>query len=221
MLSGPGPLINLWHAAGLTFWRIIFCVMNRIDIRGRENIPRPGERGAMLLYNHISAVDPFLVAVPAMPYFSKVWWRAPAKEELYRYPIIRNIIDSWGAFPVRRGRRDFASMEKMVRMLNESIIVIAPEGTRSRDGRLQRGRPGVGKIIYDAHLGKVIPVAIRGSDQILPIGKILPRMGKTATVVFGKPIDLSSHYVLPDCPETSQKIVDRVMEEIARLLEKI
>ena len=112
-------------------------------------------------------------------------------------------------------------MEKMVGMLNESIIVIAPEGTRSRDGRLQRGRPGVGKIIYDARVDKVIPVAVRGTDRILPIGKILPRIGKTAIVVYGKPIDLSSYYALPAGPETSQKIVDRVIEEIGRLLEKI
>ena len=217
--SGPSDAINLWHAVGLSLWKFVFCVLNRVDIRNPEGRPLPGERSVMLLYNHTSAIDPFLVAATAMPYFSKVWWRAPAKEELYRYPVIRSILDSWGAFPVRRGQRDFASMAKMVQMLRESVIVIAPEGSRSRDGKLLRGRPGVGKIIYDAQPAKVIPVAIRGTREILPVGKILPRFGKRAVILYGPPIDLSSCYALADSLETSQKIVDRVMEALARHLE--
>lgn len=219
MSTRPGCITNLWHAVGLSFWRFIFCVMNRVEVRGEKNIPTVGERGVMLLYNHISAIDPFLVGVTAMPYFSKVWWRAPAKEELYRYPIVRNILNSWGAFPVRRGQRDFVSMQRMVQMLRESIIVIAPEGTRSKDGKLQRGRPGVGKIVYDARPTKVVPVAIQGTEKILPRNSILPRAGSVVVIVYGSPIDLSSYYLLPDSVETSRRVVDRVMEEIGKLLE--
>jgi len=212
----PGPLINLWHALGLGFWRLIFCVMNRVEVRG--SIPQPEERSIVLLYNHVSAIDPFLVGATAMPFFSKVWWRAPAKEELFRCRIIGAIIGSWGAFPVRRGQRDLASMARMVEMLRASVLVISPEGTRSKDGRLLRGRSGVGKIIYDARPLKAIPVAIRGTQEILPYGKILPRIGRKVTIAYGAPVDLSSFFDLPDCVETSQGIIDAVMEEIARLL---
>lgn len=217
MQYGPGFFLNLWHLLGLSFWHFIFKWLNRVEVFGAENIPRPGEEGVMLLYNHMSAIDPFLVGATAMPFFSPVWWRAPAKEELFDIPVIKSIIGSWGAFPVRRGKRDLEAIRKMVEMLSHSVVVIAPEGRRSADGALQRGRPGVGKIIYDARPRKVIPVRVRGVDAVLPIGKILPRVAKKVTIHYGDPIDLTMYYALSDSVETSQQIVDKVMQEIAKL----
>ncbi len=188
-----------------------------MTVYGAEHIPKKGEAGVMLLYNHISAIDPFLVGVTAMPFFSPVWWRAPAKEELFNFPIVRNIIASWGAFPVRRGRRDLKSIQKMVDLLAHSIVLIAPEGTRSTTGLLQKGKAGVGKIVYDAHPRKVIPVRVRGVDQVLPKGAIIPRIFKRTEIVFGSPIEMADYYALAESKETSQKIVDRVMEAIGKL----
>lgn len=217
MKRGPGFITNLWHLLGLAFWHFIFKWLNRVEVFGEEHLPKRGEEGVMLLYNHISAIDPFLVGATAMPFFSPVWWRAPAKEELFKIPIIRAIIASWGAFPVQRGKRDLESIRKMVEMLSHSVVVIAPEGRRSADGALQKGRAGVGKILYDAHPRKVIPVRVRGVNGVLPIGKVLPRIGKRTTITYGAPIDLSRYYEMPDSAETSQQIVDRVMAEIAKL----
>ena len=217
MQDGPGFFLNLWHLLGLSFWHFIFKWLNRVDVFGEENIPKRGEEGVMLLYNHISAIDPFLVGATSMPFFSPVWWRAPAKEELFGIPVVREIIASWGAFPVRRGKRDLEAIRKMVEMLSHSVVVIAPEGTRSRNGQLQRGRAGVGKIIHEARPRKVIPVRVHGVDAILPKGKILPRIGRKVTITYGAPIDLSAYYLLPDSVETSQQIVDRVIQEIAAL----
>jgi len=217
MRHGPGFFLNLWHLLGLSFWHFIFKWINRVEVIGQENIPKRGEEGVVLLYNHISAIDPFLVGATSMPFFSPVWWRAPAKEALFDIPIVRNILASWGAFPVRRGKRDLESIQKMVEMLAHSVVVIAPEGRRSSGGPLQRGRAGVGKILYDARPRKVIPVRVRGVDQILPIGKVLPRFGKKVTITYGSPIDLSPYYSLSDSVETSQKIVDIIMQEIAKL----
>lgn len=217
MRSGPAPWVNLWHAVGLSFWRFIFKGLNRVEVVGAEYIPNRDERGVMLLYSHASAIDPFLVAATAMPFFSPVWWRAPAKEELFHIPIVRGILETWGGFPVQRGKRDLKSIEKMVAMLRDSVVVIAPEGTRSTDGKLLPGKAGVGKIIYDARPRKIIPVRLRGVDEILPKGRILPRAGRKATVAYGPPLDLSSHYLLPDSVETSRKIVGAVMEAISRL----
>jgi len=171
----------------------------------------------MILYNHISAIDPFLVGITAMPFFSPIWWRAPAKEELFSFPIIRNILYSWGAFPVQRGKRDLRSIQKMVNLLKSSVVLIAPEGTRSTTGLLQKGKSGAGKIIYDARPRKVIPVRVRGVDQILPKGSILPRMGKTTSIVFGAPLDLSRYYDCPESIEVSRGIIDKVMQAIGDL----
>ena len=217
MTNRPGFLINLWHAVGLSFWWIVFKGLNRVKVFGSEHIPRKGEQGVMLLYNHISAIDPFLVGVTAMPFFSPIWWRAPAKEELFDFPIVRNIIASWGAFPVSRGKRDLKAITKMTALLQNSVVLIAPEGTRSTTGQLQKGKSGVGKIIYDARPKHIIPVRMRGVENILPKGSIFPRIGKTTEITFGAPMDMRSFYALPESIETSRKIVDAVMEAIGGL----
>ena len=216
--SGPGLISNLWHAGGLAFWRILFRVLNRVEVIHPENIPHPDEAGVILLYNHRSAIDPFLVAATAMPYFSRVWWRAPAKEQLHRIPIVKQILESWGSFPVRRGKHDFEAMSNMVEMLKSSVLVIAPEGRRSVDGRLLPGRMGVGKIIRDSKPNKVIPVALKGVEQILPKGRVLPRIGKKTTVVYGRPLDLEKYYRQESSRELSQQIMNEVMAALEELL---
>lgn len=214
---GPGFITNLWHALGLLFWVLLLRFFNRINIRSPENRPGRAEYSVLICGNHISAVDPFVVAASAMPFFSPVWWRAPAKEELFRVPVVRSILRTWGAFPVRRGKGDREAMESMVRLLRGSVIVLFPEGTRSPNGRLQPGRAGVGKIIYDARPVKVIPVWIQGSDRLLPKGCILPRFFRTITISYGLPLDLSQFYVREDSVEVSQAIVDEVMRAIDSL----
>src|SRR5581483_3491548 len=217
MKKRPGFWVNIWHAIGLSFWYLIIKGLNRVEVRGEDRIPKRGERGIMLVYNHISAIDPFVIAVTSMPFFSPVWWRAPAKEELFDIPIVRNIILTWGGFPVRRGKRDLESIDKMAAMLQNSVVVIAPEGTRSTDGTLRRGKPGVGKIIHDARPRKVIPVKVQGAASVLPKGRILPRVGKKITITYGPPVDLSRYEHLPGSVETSQQIVDAVMEALSKL----
>ena len=213
----PGRLINLWHAIGLLFWSAIFNFCNRIVILGREHIPLKGERGIFILANHISAIDPFLIAVTAMPYWSPVWWRALAKSELFQMPFVGRILSSWGAIPVERGRHRLSGLERIMASLKNEVLIAFPEGRRSAQGQLLPGRPGIGKMIYDAQPGKILPVAIAGTDEILPKGRILPRCFKTAIISYGRPIDVRSYYPLPDSVDTSHRIVDEIMREIAHL----
>jgi 1-acyl-sn-glycerol-3-phosphate acyltransferase len=215
--AGPGFFINLWHAVGLSIWVLVLRVLNRVRVRNPENIPKRDEHAVLICSNHISALDPFVIAVTAMPFFSPVWWRAPAKEELFRWPVVRTMIRTWGGFPVRRGKRDFESIEAMTRLLPTSVIVIFPEGKRSTDGFLLPGKPGVGKIIHDAKPRKVIPVFIEGSDRLLPKGKIFPRCFRTITIAYGSPVDFSRFVALEGSVELSQKIVDIVMRAIEQL----
>ncbi|HET6465344.1 MAG TPA: lysophospholipid acyltransferase family protein [Nitrospiria bacterium] len=207
----------MWHGVGLLFWVIVLRFLNRVRVKNSENIPKRGEHGILICSNHISALDPFVIAVTAMPFFSPVWWRAPAKEELFRWPLVRTIIGTWGGFPVRRGKRDFEAIEMMTRLLPMSVIVIFPEGKRSMDGRLQPGKAGVGKIVYDAKPAKVIPVMIEGSDRLLPKGRILPRLFQTVSITYGPPLDLSRYLSAENSVESSQQIVDVIMRAIERL----
>ncbi len=218
--AGPTWLHGIWHLFGLLLWDLLFRVLSRVTVIGREHIPPRGATNVLICANHISALDPFLIGSVAMPRFSPVWWRAPAKEELFAHPIMRALLDSWGAFPVRRGQRDFASMERMMRLLDTSVIVIFPEGKWSRTGQLLPGRPGVGRIIHTAK-PTVIPVAIVGTDRIVPRDSTLPRLGRRATIIFGPPLKLESFYDQPDTLELSQQIADEVMKAIGDLYRTI
>lgn len=215
--TGPGFLTNLLHFAILTLLDLLFRALNRVEVYGREHIPLRGERGLLILSNHISALDPLLIGITAMPRFSPVWWRAAAKEELFATPFSRWVVSVIGAFPVKRGRQDFESMERMAEVISTDVLVVFPEGTWSKTGELLPGRPGVGKVIYDARPAKVIPVAVKGTDEILPRGAWIPRIRRRAKIIYGPPMDLNRFYSLPPGIETSQQIVDAVMTEISRL----
>lgn len=214
---GPGWLLNGWHAIGLLFWVVLFKLLNRVIVLGSEHLPARGQGGVFILANHVSAIDPFLIGVTAMPFFSPVWWRAMAKAELFDLPVVGALLRSWGALPVRRGRRDLAALAALVPHVRSEVMVAFPEGTRSVDGRLLPGRPGIGKLIYDARPRAIIPAAIAGTDAILPKGCILPRWGRTAMIAYGPPVDVSRFYDLPDSADTSQQIVDEIMRAIAAL----
>jgi len=218
--GGPRWYHWIWHLIGLTWWELIMRVFNRVTVVGREHIPGRGASNLLICSNHISALDPFLIGIIAMPKCSPVWWRAPAKEELFDRPVVKHVLRTWGAFPVKRGQRDFSSIERMVQLLPSSVIVIFPEGTWSETGRLLQGRPGVGKVIYDAK-PTVIPVAITGADRILPRDHTLPRFGRRATIAFGPPVDLRRFYAKPNSPELSQRIVDAVMTAIGELYDRL
>lgn len=214
---GPGLLINLIHFTALCLLDLLFRGLNRIEVYGREHIPSRGARGVLILSNHISALDPFLIGITSMPRFSSVWWRAAAKEELFTGWFSRAVMYLIGAFPVRRGRRDLGSMDRMVEALKTDVLVVFPEGTWSTTGRLLPGRSGVGKVIYDARPAKILPVAVKGTDTILPRDAWIPRFGHRAKIVYGPPMELEEFYDQPDSLETAHGIVDAVMTEIGRL----
>lgn len=140
-----------------------------------------------------------------------VW--APAKEELFEKPFTRFLYSSWGAFPVKR-KRDIKAASVLENLLRDQKVMLFPEGTRHKDGKLGKGNRGVGKIIYEIH-PTVIPTALIGLNRWK-----FPGFGQPATVVFGKPLDFSDMYGLENCKENQQIISDRIMAAIAELLKK-
>lgn len=185
--------------------------LNRFEIKGAENIPPSG--GVLVASNHISAYETIFLpwAILRRHPFQMVW--APAKEELFERPLSRLLYSSWGAFPVRR-RRDVKANQVINELLKDQKVMLFPEGTRHRDGRLGKGNRGVGKIIYDTR-PTVIPTALVGLNHWG-----FPGFGQPAMVVFGAPLDFSDLYELGDCKETHLLIVDRVMQAIAALLKE-
>jgi 1-acyl-sn-glycerol-3-phosphate acyltransferase len=205
--------VSLLRRCWVTFsiW-VIGCYasgINRFAVKGVERIPRSG--GVLIASNHISAYDTIFLpwAVIRKNPLQMLW--APAKEELFRNPVKALIYRSWGAFPVRRGR-DVRAGKHINELLADQKVMLFPEGTRHKDGVLGKGNRGVGKIIYDTK-PQVIPTALTGVNHWR-----FPAVAARGAVSFGNPLKFDDLYQLPDCKETHQLIVDRVMEAIAALL---
>ncbi|MDD2899413.1 MAG: lysophospholipid acyltransferase family protein [Desulfuromonadaceae bacterium] len=184
-------------------------LLNRFIIRGSDNIPHNGP--VLIVSNHISAYDTIFLpwAVIRHNPLQMLW--APAKEELFENRLLRLIYTSWGAFPVRR-KRDVRAGKFLNDLLLDQKVMLFPEGTRHKDGKLGPGNRGVGKIIYDTRPA-VIPTALIGLNSWE-----FPGMGQNATVSFGAALDFSDLFQLTDCKETHLLIVERVMLAIAALL---
>jgi 1-acyl-sn-glycerol-3-phosphate acyltransferase len=194
-------------------WVIGFyaSALNRFSSKGAERIPASG--GVLFTSNHISAYETIFLpwAIVRHHPLQMVW--APAKEELFQKFIPRFLYSSWGAFPVRRGR-DVKANRVINQLLADQKVMLFPEGTRHKDGRLGKGNRGVGKIIFDTR-PIVIPTALVGLNHWK-----FPGIGQSAVVVFGAPLDFSDLFVLEDTRETHQLIVERVMHAIADLLKR-
>lgn len=207
--------VSLLRRSWVTFsaW-VIGCYasgINRFTVKGAEHIPRGG--GVLIASNHISAYDTiFLPWAVLRRYPLQMLW-APAKEELFRKPFPGLLYRSWGAFPVRRGR-DIRAGRQLEELLSDQKVMLFPEGTRHKDGVLGKGNRGVGKIIYDIR-PQVIPTALSGLNHWR-----FPAAGTSGSVSFGTALNFDDLFLLPDCKETHQLIVDRVMAAIAALLKE-
>ena len=203
------------------FW-VLFRVLNRTTFRGREHVD--GQPNTLLLSNHQSMIDSFLVA---MVFFAGSWtrphllpWNPAAAENFYSNPLLAWFSRHWRCIPVREGRRDLHALHRMIGVLPKGVMTLFPEGTRTRDGSVGRGRPGVGLVILGTR-PKVIPVAIDGMNEVLPIGSYRPRIGKRIYVTYGPPVDYSEFLGQPRTRDTAQAVVDRVTTAIQSQLEEI
>lgn len=183
--------------------------LNRFVVKGRDHIPHCGP--VLIASNHISAYDTIFLpwAVIRHNPLQMLW--APAKEELFEKFLLRIIYTSWGAFPVRR-KRDVRAGRFLNDLLLDQKVMLFPEGTRHKDGKLGPGNRGVGKIIYDTRPA-VIPTALIGLNNWQ-----FPGLNQDAVVVFGAALDFSDLFQMGDCKETHNLIVGRVMQAIAALL---
>lgn len=153
------------------FSRLAMHLWYRLRIEGRENIPKHG--AYVYASNHRSYADPVLVVISGRGHFSFM-----AKSELFEKPLFAWLIRTLGAFPVERGKGDTAAIEKAVESVkNGRNLLIFPEGTRSKDGRVGRGKAGVALIAARAGVD-VIPVGITFEGKLHFRSRITVRCGK-------------------------------------------
>lgn len=185
---------------------LIYKITYNLSFEGLENIPKEG--GYIFASNHRSYADPVLISIPVRPRFAYM-----AKEELFKQNIFfAALIRIMGAFPVVRGTGDMKVIETAVQKLESGKnLVIFPEGTRSKDGKVGKGKTGVAMIAAMAD-ADVIPVGIVFE------GKLSFR--KKVVVKFGKPISAESIAVggRPS-PKELKHVKLTIMESITNLVE--
>lgn len=182
-----------------------------LTVRGLEHVPRSG--GAILAANHLSFIDSIVlpINVPRPVYFlgkADYWdsWRT------------RWFFAGTGVVPVHRegGDRGAASLRTGTELLRGGdLLGIYPEGTRSPDGRLYRGKTGPARMALAAGVD-VVPCAVTGSDVAMPTGTRWPRR-RPITVHYGEPLSLSDYAGQDQDPAALRHATDAIMRAIQRL----
>lgn len=154
--------------------RFVYHIIFHITVVGKENIPE-AKGGYIIASNHVSNNDPPLIGITFRGKYNFM-----AKEELFRNPLFAWLIRGLGAFPVKRGAKDGAAVQKGIECLkNGRIFVIFPEGTRSKTGELGKPKSGVAMIAAQAKV-PVVPVFIRYGRKrfrrhiLVSVGKMMP-----------------------------------------------
>ncbi|MEO7070592.1 MAG: lysophospholipid acyltransferase family protein [Nostocoides sp.] len=187
----------------------------RPTITGTDNVPRCG--GVLLASNHLSFIDSFVIPLAAPRRVAFLAKSDYFTGEGVRGTMLRELMEGMGAVPVDRLSPSAAqdSLESALDVLNAGeAFGIYPEGTRSRDGRLYRGRTGVAWLALKAQV-PVVPVGLLGTAKIQPIGSRLPTLAKV-TVRFGTPITPAAYADLPQ-GRARRQLTDDVMDAIAGL----
>ncbi len=175
-----------------------------LDLRGSRNVPPDG--GLIIASNHVAAGDPPLLgsACPREVHFM-------AKKELFKPPLgllIRNL----NAFPVDRGGFDLDSIKTSLGLLRSgNVLLMFPEGTRSRDGKLGRAKPGVAMIALKAQV-PIVPVFIANTKRAW-LNRI---WGKKLIVHFGEPIKVSAEE-----NRQTREIYDEIGADVMRRIESL
>ena len=185
-------------------------------VKGLDNVPAEG--AAIIASNHLSFSDsifmPLMVPRPVV---------FLAKSEYFTGKGIKGRLTATffrltNQLPMDRsgGAASALSLNAGMDVLkNGSLLGIYPEGTRSPDSRLYRGKVGVARLALQARV-PVIPVAMIGTDKVQPIGKRMPNIRRIG-MIFGEPLDFSRYYGMEDDRLIQRSVTDEIMYELMRL----
>ncbi|MGW4356625.1 lysophospholipid acyltransferase family protein [Nocardia sp. NPDC004582] len=191
-------------------------LINRPEVEGVENIPPKG--AAILAGNHLSFTDWLFT-----PLMSPRRITYLAKAEYFTTPGLKGRLQKFffsgtGQYPIDRSGADAAesALNTARKLLGEGRLVgLYPEGTRSPDGRLYKGKTGVARLALETGV-PVIPVALIGTDEVCPPGPFRWRPRKV-TVKFGEPIDFSRYEGMGGNRFVERAVTDEIMYELMRM----
>ena len=185
-------------------------------VEGLENIPKTG--GAIFAGNHLSVADELFLG-STVPRHIAFW----AKSDYFVGTglggwFTRNLMEGLGAIRVERagGRAALTAFDGAIPVLKAGdMVAVYPEGTRSPDGRLYRGKTGVARLALESG-ALVVPVALLNTDEIQPTGKLIPKVMRVR-LKFGKPLDFSRYADSRGDRLVERAITDEIMYELMTL----
>ncbi len=188
----------------------------RPEIIGAENVPTSGP--VILASNHLSFADSLVIPISLT---RKVAFLA--KSDYFEGPGIKGaLMKAWfngiGMLPVDRDDTKAAieSLNIALEVLGRGeAFGIYPEGTRSRDGRLYRGRTGVAHLALTAGC-PVVPVGLQGTENLQPVGSTLPRLAPVR-IAFGAPIEVAERFAGVPLGKARRVVTDEIMASIEQL----
>ncbi len=196
-----GPILNL---------------LFRPWVRGSENVPRKG--GVVLASNHLSFVDsiflPLKVKRPVTFLAKSDYFNGKG----FKGAVIRWFFKSTGQLPIDRsgGRASEDSLNTGLGVLERELVLgIYPEGTRSPDGKLYRGRTGIARMILEAQV-PVVPVAMIDTDKVQPLGAKYPKIHRVG-VKFGQQLDFSRFAGMEGERVVLRSVTDQIVYRIREL----
>lgn len=189
--------------------RFLLFFLCKVDREALKAVPKEGPM--ILVGNHIN----FLDAPVATTFLYPRQIMSLVKVETFANPVLNFLFKTWGSVPVKRGTADFGAMAKAVKELEkDKFFAIFPEGTRTKDGCLIKGHPGVVLLAMKSK-APILPIVHYGTEDFPSSFKKFRRTRITFKV--GEPFFLCPGSAYPR-KEERQQITDEIMYQLARLL---
>lgn len=194
----------------MTFYRVVRKILKpiygfifRIEVEGAQHVP--SEAPCIIAPNHYDNMDGLTVAYSLNRDFGFM-----AKEEMFRVPVLGWVFRKIGIFPIKRGRGDVGAVRTALHILEKGyLLLMFPEGKRSKDGKLSKPKSGVAYLAIKGEV-PVVPTAISGKYRFR--GRV--------HICFGEPMSFSEYYGQKVSSETLQTLSENVMQEIGTMLEE-
>jgi 1-acyl-sn-glycerol-3-phosphate acyltransferase len=207
--------MNFSYFLGWCFFRALYTLYFRWRVFNPERVPQTG--AVILAANHASFLDPPVIGAALRRPINYL-----ARESLFRFPGIGALLRSWNSVPVDREGGGAAGLKAILdRLLAGGGIILFPEGTRTRDGKLQPARSGIGLAVIKS-TALVVPVRVFGTFEAFGRNQKFPRPHRIA-VKFGEPMGFEKlRAEANNCSRTRlkeiyQQIADEIMTAIAKL----
>ncbi len=205
-----GAFSALWYALLTGLSGLVAHLLTRVEVVGADRVPAEG--GFVLAANHLHLFDPPLVASASPRRVHPM-----AKRELFDTPFVGWALRPYGAFPVRRFSADMGALRFARGLIRDGqVVLMFPEGTRSRDARLHPALPGAAMVALLAN-SSIVPVAITGTEHIHVPGVfyawLLGRRPKLR-VEFGEPFTFATD----GGTRNAEQCTDELMRRIASML---